>query len=88
MQVDCTPPGSCNGAKQMLRHRVGQLHILRRFRAGSQVSQTDTGNLQEALQKVNADLEEANRELHDLREVWSILIGGQLLFCADSICSA
>ncbi|KAL3159299.1 Centrosomal protein 135kDa, isoform B [Trebouxia sp. C0010 RCD-2024] len=35
---------------------------------GSEVTGAGPMELQEALQKVNADLEEANRELHDLRE--------------------
>ncbi|KAL3151587.1 Centrosomal protein 135kDa, isoform B [Trebouxia sp. C0009 RCD-2024] len=38
------------------------------YRIGSEVAGAGPVELQEALQKVNADLEEANRELHDLRE--------------------
>ena len=72
---------------QIINYRVGQLHALRRYRTGSEVSQPGSVNLQEALQKVNADLEEANRELHDLREVLSILSCGELLCCANSIYS-
>ena len=64
-------PGSRKRATQMIRWSVGQLHALRRYKTSSELAQLGSGNLQEALQKVNADLEEANRELHDLREVHS-----------------
>ena len=37
------------------------------------LSRPGSGDLQAALQKVSADLEEANRELHDLREVRLLL---------------
>lgn len=46
-----------------------KLHTLCRYRTGGEVTVSGTGNVQAALHKVNADLEEANRELHDLREV-------------------
>lgn len=46
-----------------------------------------TGNVQAALQKANADLEEANRELHDLREVWSDDALRHVHFCALDACS-
>lgn len=45
-----------------------------RYRIGSEVAGAGPVELQEALQKVNADLEEANRELHDLREVRPVLV--------------
>ena len=56
---------------------IDQTIALLRYRIGSTVSGSGVGDLQEALQKVNADLEEANRELHDLREVWMILVWWQ-----------
>ena len=34
-----------------------------------EVATASTADLQDALQKVTAELEDANRELHDLREV-------------------
>lgn len=42
-----------------------------------EMSTSSTGEVQEALQRVTADLEEANRELHDLREVKPL--GGTLI---------
>ena len=39
------------------------------------MSTSSTGELQEALQRVTAELEEANGELHDLREVNPLSLG-------------
>lgn len=49
-----------------------------------EMSTSSTGEVQEALQRVTADLEEANRELHDLREV-SHLVGHSSSNCPYSV---
>ena len=58
-----------------------------RYQIGSEGPAAGTGELQGALQKVNADLEEANRELHDLREVCSVLVWRNQLCSADGMYS-
>ncbi len=45
-----------------------------------EMSTLSTGEVQEALQRVTADLEEANRELHDLREVYNFNLSLHNLF--------
>ncbi len=43
-----------------------------------EMSASSTGEVQEALQRVTAELDEANRELHDLREVKPLALGHSL----------
>ncbi len=43
-----------------------------------EMSTLSTGEVQEALQRVTAELEEAKRELHDLREVKPLALGHSL----------
>ena len=64
-----------------------KLNTLCRYRSGGEVTVSGTGNVQAALQKANADLEEANRELHDLREVWPLNSFRHVHFCAPDACS-
>lgn len=68
-----------DSTKQVGRHALMVIvaSTFCRHSIGSEVTGAGPMELQEALQKVNADLEEANRELHDLREVCSLLVEGQ-----------
>lgn len=50
-----------------------------------EMSTSGTGELHEALQRVTAELEEANRELHDLREVKPVALGNSSSKCPYSV---
>lgn len=64
--------GCGDGSPAMPSVSHGLMFVWCRQRSGSTLLDMDPlgdGDLRQALQKVNAELEEANKELHDLREV-------------------
>ena len=83
MLIDTSSGAHCWAAVCIVLCTDDQTHAAKvemphRYKVGGSLLESGTGDLQDALQKVNADLEEANRELHDLREVHLSL---RLLFC-------